>query len=506
MEYVIGCDVGSQAVKAILLSADGQIVGEASANYHVEYPKPAWAEQPAHFWTRAIEKAIGKLVQSSGVGKQQVRAIGLDAQVDGFVPVDGEGNPLRSAIIWMDRRSVAQIEAARQRCDPQRVFQITGLNFDPYHVAAKIRWFADTQADLYEKSAWFLLPGSYAAYHLSGELGVDYSNASSTLLMDVSSRQWSTELCECFAISEQQLVPIYPATQVLGTLQAQVAERIGLSQQTQIILGCGDEHAACLGAGVVVPGLVCDIAGTAEPVCAACTQPLFDASGLVETHCHADPDLWLLENPGFVSGGNYRWFREQFAPLEQQRALEENQDVYDLLNQLAEGVPPGSDGLIMLPTLMGAVTPEWNAYMRGVFLGFTLTHQREHFVRAILEASAYALRDITDQMQQMGLGLQAIRAVGGGARSALWRQIKANVTGLPVELLNTVETTALGAGMLALVGSGLVDTLKEAVEMTVRVVDTCQPQPAEQSIYEEMYQTYRQAFFAMLPVFEKAAK
>jgi len=160
----------------------------------------------------------------------------------------------------------------------------------------------------------------------------------------------------------------------------------------------------------------------------------------------------------------------------------------------------------MLPTLMGAVAPQWNAAMRGAWLGFSLNHTKAHFVRAILEASAYALRDITDQMQNLELELGEIRAVGGGARSALWRQIKADVTGLPVSMLQTVETTALGAGILALVGTGLLSSIEEAVSNTVRVVETRQPEPAVQAVYEEMYQTYRKAFFALLPVFEQSFK
>ncbi len=323
--------------------------------------------------------------------------------------------------------------------------------------------------------------------------------------MDVRTRSWSQEMCDLFEVPMHLLPPIYPATQVIGTLKHDVAEQLGLSTKTKIVLGSGDEHAACLGAGVTRPGLVCDIAGTAEPVCASSGMPLFDESGLVETHCHADPDLWLLENPGFVSGANYRWFRDQFSIQEMTRAAQEGVDAYTLLNSAAETVPPGSDGLIMLPCLMGAMAPTWNALARGTFMGFTLAHRREHFCRAILEGSAYAIRDITDQMLRMGLPLQEVRIVGGGARSILWRQIKADVTGLPISITNTVETTALGAGILALAGSGLVDTLEEAVALTTYVVETRQPDERNQALYEEFYQLYRATYFSLLPVFEQAS-
>ena len=505
MQYVIGCDIGSQSLKTILLSAEGKICGEASSSYSIDYPQPAWAEQSPDAWMAALAEAVRSLLSNNGISSHQIVALGLDAQVDGVVAVDSTGKPLHPAIIWMDRRAVSQCEAAGKRIAQETIFQITGLNLDPTHVAPKIRWLVDQEPHLFENAASFLLPGSYVAFRLTGEMGTDYSNASSTMLMDVRTRAWSQEMCDAFEIPMDRLPPIYPATKVLGTVRPELADGLGLNPSTKVVLGSGDEHAACLGAGVIEPGLVCDIAGTAEPVCASSARPLFDTGGLIETHCHADPDLWLLENPGFVSGANYRWFRDQFSMAEMQRAQRDGMDAYALLDSGAETIPPGSDGLIMLPCLMGAMAPTWNALARGTFMGFTLAHRREHFSRAILEGSAYAVRDITDQMLQMGLPLREIRAVGGGARSPLWRQIKADVTGLPVVLTNTIETTALGAGILALTGSGLFDSLSEAVRLTTHVVETREPDPESHKIYEEYYQLYRDTYFSLLPVFERAA-
>jgi xylulokinase len=506
MKYVIGCDIGSQSLKAILISEQGKTYGEASISYPIEYPQPAWAEQSAKTWMDALEAAVRALLARTGATSQDVLALGLDAQVDGVVPVDDEGEPLYPAMIWMDRRAVSQCEVAGRQISREAVFNITGLNLDPSHVAPKMKWLADNHPRLFGKTASFLLPGSYVAFALTGELGVDFSNASSTMLMDVRARAWSQQMCDAFEIPMRLLPPIYPATQEIGTLRPDVAGRLGLSARTKVVLGSGDEHAACLGAGVTRPGLACDIAGTAEPVCASSQTALFDESGLVETHCHADPDLWLLENPGFVSGANYRWFRDQFSAQEVAQAHQEGVDAYTLLNAAAETIPPGSDGLVMLPCLMGAMAPTWNALARGTFMGFTLAHRREHFCRAILEGSAYAVRDITDQMLRMGLPLEEIRVVGGGARSPLWRQIKADVTGLPVSITNTVETTALGAGILALAGSGLVDSVDDAVELTTSVVETRQPDPKNRSLYEDYYQLYRATYFSLLPVFEQAAR
>jgi xylulokinase len=344
------------------------------------------------------------------------------------------------------------------------------------------------------------------AAYLTGSVAVDYSNASSTLLLDVRTRQWSPALCAAFGVDATQLGPIVAATAPLGTLRPEVAELLGLDPATLVLVGCGDEHAACLGAGVIRSGLIGDIAGTAEPVCASSTAPLVDATGLVETHCHADPDLWLIENPGFVSGGNLRWYRDNFGPDEVRAAAGGPVSAYALLDGQAAQIAPGADGVIFLPCLMGAMAPTWNVAARGVFFGFTLAHSRAHFTRAVLEGSAYALRDITDRMRAIGLPTDELRVMGGGARSPLWNQIKADVTGLPVSVPQTTETTALGGALLALVGMGWYADLTAACAATVQIVAAYTPRREFQAIYDAHYQLYRALYFAAQPAFAAAER
>ena len=496
MEYVIGCDVGTQGTKAILLSLTGECVGEAYQGYAIDYPHPLWAEQPVERWSDALVVVIRQILSESGVSAKNVRALSLATQVDGVVPVNVDGLPLRPAMIWMDRRASAQCELVLQSLSREQVFRLTGLNLDSAHVAPKIRWLAEQQPEIFERSRYFLLPGSYLAYWLTGEIAVDYSNASSTLLLDVHTKTWSAGMAEVFHIDSATLGTIGAATSPLGKLKPALAEKLGLNTETLVMIGCGDEHAACLGAGITEPGLVADIAGTAEPVCAASREIIFDDSQLVETHCHADPELWLLENPGFVSGGNYRWLRDQFA---------EGQ-TYPTLDVEAAAVPPGAEGLTFLPSLMGAMTPTWNETARGTFAGFTLAHTRGHFVRALLEGSAYAVRDITTQMQAAGLHLRELRVVGGGAKSQLWNQMKADVTGLPLCVPEITETTALGAAFVALVGIGGYGSISEACAHIVRLRERIDPDPSTQSAYADAYARYRQIYFALLPVFEEAAQ
>jgi xylulokinase len=505
MEYVIGCDVGSQGTKAVLISLDGKIVGEAYAGYEIDYPNPLWAQQPVERWTNALRDAIRELLNTTRVNGNAVRGLALGTQVDGVVPVDEDGNALCPGIIWMDRRATAQTDALRNPANENKFFNLTGLNLDATHVAPKIQWLAQNEPRVYEQTAHFLLPGSFMAFHLTGERAVDYSNASSTLLLDVRTKQWSRDMCDVFEIDLANLAPVGAASAVLGTLRANVAPELGLSPETRVMIGSGDEHAACAGAGVLVSGIVGDIAGTAEPVCAASNVLAFDETRLVESHCHADEMQWLLENPGFVSGGNLRWFRDQFGAAEMRAAEERGVSAYQLFDESAHNIPAGSEGLIFLPCLMGAMAPTWNDMARGTFMGFTLAHTRAHFARAVMEGSAYAVRDITDRFAAMGVPSRELRVMGGGARSALWNQIKADVTGLPVAVPQTSETTALGAAFLALVGVGAYKTLQEASDHIVRIVQRFEPNADAQKKYSALYELYRETYFTLLPVFERAA-
>jgi xylulokinase len=295
-------------------------------------------------------------------------------------------------------------------------------------------------------------------------------------------------------------------TQAVGTITAAFGDESGLDPATVVTIGCGDEMAATLGAGVFSPGEVCDVVGTAEPVCAASAEPREDPTMLVECHPHADPDAWLLENPGFVSGGNLRWWRDQFAQVERDAEAVGLGDAYDLLSTEAAHAPPGSEGLVFLPCMQGAMAPEWNGAARGVFYGLTLAHTRDHMTRAILEGSAFALRDILTAMRNAGLDVRRLTIVGGGAKGPLWRQIKADVTGLPVRVPTSVETTATGAAILAAVGAGLHGTVADAVDAFVSYrPDVHEPDPDAGEAYEEAYARYRAVYDALRPVFDLSA-
>ena len=501
--YAIGCDVGSQSLKGMLLDPGGRVVGEAAAAYDVQYPHPAWAQQDPLAWRRALAEVIGRLLTETGIAPTDIGCLGLASQVDGLVAVDADGEPLHPAIIWLDRRASDQTDRLRSAIDPDEVRAITGLNLDASHVAPKILWLRDHHPDVFERAAGLLTPGSSLVAWLTGERVTDLANASSTLLYDVAAAAWSPRMLEMAGLAglagqtglagldPARLGTIRPAAEIAGTLRPAAAAELGLSTKTRVVTGTGDEHGASLGAGGIRPGIVIDITGTAEPVCVAATTPVIDETGLVETHGHADPRVWLVENPGFVSGGSVSWFRD---------AIGGGAGPAELDAEAGATTSPGSEGVTFLPTLSGATTPRWNDRARGVYAGLSLNHRRGHLFRALLEGCTFALRDIVDRLDVMGLGADEIRVVGGGARSPLWLQMKADITGHTVRVLATDEATALGAAMLAGIGAGTFRDLDQAVEqLTVLESRRYDPDPATTDAYADAYGRYRRVFDAMEP-------
>jgi xylulokinase len=455
---VIGVDVGSQGTCALALEPDGKLVASAYAAHALRYPAPNWAEQDATEWTAALVAVLLEL--RAACAGREVAALSFGSQLDGLVACDAAGEPLRPALIWCDRRADDVCADVAARAAELR--ELTGCNLDPGHVGPKIGWLARHEPDVFDRAAVFTLPGSWVAWRASGVLAVDPSNASSTGLLDPRTRAWSDAACTLLEVDPARLAPVRPADSVLGAIAPWLRDATGLSERTLVVLGAGDEMAATLGAGVVEPGVVCDVMGTAEPVCAVVGEPVVEETGLVELHPHADPDTWLLENPGWLSGGAYRWFRDELGGPEAARAAANGDDVYELLNALAACAPPGADGVSWLPALAGAMAPEWNARARAGWFGVTAAHGRAHLARALLEGNALALRDVIEAIAGAGHAPSDVVCVGGGAKGRLLLELRAHITGLPVCRPEDVETTARGAAMLAAAGAGLHPTVADA--------------------------------------------
>ena len=500
--YVIGCDVGSQGTNCAVYSADGTLVASSYQTYDLSFPFPGAAEQDPDVWPAAVVAGVREVLDHVAEGPSAVKGLSFGSQLDGMVVCDEDARPLRPAMIWMDRRAEKQAAAVAERMPPERFYKFVGANLDSSHAVFKALWVRDEEPEIWSDAAILMSPGTYVLRGVAGAVAVDPSNASSLALLDPRTRRWSSDVLSVVDLSERLLPEVVDAPNPISTVTASFAEATGLDAQTIVAVGCGDEMAATLGAGVFEPGEVCDVVGTAEPVCAASSEPREDPTMLVECHPHADPDAWLLENPGFVSGGNLRWWRDQFAPIERGAEAEGLGDAYDLLSKEAERIPPGAEGLVFLPCMQGAMAPEWNGAARGVFYGLTLAHSRAHMTRAILEGSAFALRDILEAMVAAGLEVNRLTIVGGGAKGPLWRQIKADVTGLPVRVPTSVETTATGAAILASVACALHGSIADAVTAFVAYrPEQHEPDEVSRTAYDEAYRRYRGVYAALRPVF-----
>ena len=484
MSLVLGVDVGSQSIKAVLVDESGDVVSSGSAPLTMVHEHDGWADQDPATYGTALRDAVRTATE--GIEAERIVAMGLGSQVDGVVACDADGTPLRSAIIWLDKRATEQCDRLVSAVGSERLGELTGLVADASHSAPKMMWIRENEPDVWQRAAMLAPVGSYVLHHLTGSHAQDAANASSTMVYDVTKGDFDTELCEAAGLDPAMLPPVRPSTEVVGTLLPDVAAELGLPATCKVVVGTGDEHAASVGAGAIEPGVIVDVTGTAEPVTTVGDEPVRDPLGVVETHGHAVPGTWLIENPGFVSGGSTLWLANGLLGVPQA----------DIFSRAREA-PPASDGVLFLPALSGSTAPRWNDAMRGAFLGLGMNHTSAHVARAVLEGCAYALRDIVDRLDALGLGHGEVRIVGGGARDDLWASIKADVLGRPVRRVLSEEATAVGAAMVAGVGAGVFASFAEASVAVQLDSSTIDPDPVAQQGYTEAYGRYRAAFDAV---------
>lgn len=502
---MIGIDLGTTGLKLLMIDENGVVQCSAFKAYPVFQPKMAWAEQDPRDWTNAAIEGLRELLAKSHVPAQNVLGVGIASQIDGVVAVDRAGKSLGHAIIWMDRRAKKECGKIRAVIDEAAFYSITGLSIDPSHMAPKIMWIRENFPNNYRDAECFLLPGNYLLYFLTGETITDHSNASCSMLYDIRSGEWSKRLCEVSDIPIELLPEIRDSTHVAGTITRKISELTGLSENVQVTVGGGDEEVGAIGAGVIEHKDLLDLTGTSEPMCLCLDQPFLDPTRFLECHAHGRNGKWLLENTGGLSGGIYRWFRDEFAFLEANEGVKKGVDTYEILNEEISSIPPGSDGLLFLPFLSGSILPEWNPDARGAFLGITLGHKRQHFARSLMEGTAYVLKDYLQHVRSIGLDPTRIILAGGGARGRVWRQIKTDVIGRETCSCSNQEVTVLGAAILATVGVGMHKTVEDAVSRIVAVSKDTSPVSGSVERYSLLYQLYREAYEGLKPTFAKIA-
>lgn len=491
MSHVIGVDVSTTATKAILIDVTGEVLAVASSSYDYDVPRPMWSEQDPHLWWDGAVNAIREVMGRSGITPAQVDAVGLTGQMHGAVLLDDEDEVVRPAILWNDQRTSAECDEIRSKVGRERFIQITGNDALTGFTAPKLLWVKNNEPENWKRVNGVLLPKDYVRLRLTGEHALDVAGGSGTVLFDLASRTWSDELLEFLGIDRSLFPVVYEGVEVTGTVDRRAAESTGLAPGTPVVAGGGDQSANAVGVGAVQPGVMALSLGTSGVVFATSDGPAIDPEGRVQAFCHAVPGRWHMMGVMLSAAGSLRWLRDSLAP-----------DVgFDELDAGAAVVAPGSDGLIFLPYLTGERTPHPDPLARGAFVGLTVGHDLRHLTRAVLEGVAFGLRDGLDLMVEAGVPRPAVvRASGGGVRSALWRQILADVLETEIATVDTEEGAAFGAALLALVGADAYPTIDQAVEQTVEVTPVASP-TEDTTRYAEAHELYRGLYPLLRPTF-----
>ena len=491
--FVLGIDVSTTATKAVLVDRDGAVAGIGTAEYAFEQPRPLWSEQAPGLWDDGAATAIRAALRAADTGGEAVDAVGLTGQMHGLVLLDRHDSVLRPAILWTDQRTAAECDWIRGAVGPERLIRITGNDAVPGLTAPKLVWVREHEPDVWSAAAHVLLPKDYVRLRLTGEHAIDKADGAGTLLFDLAARDWSEEMLDALAVPRGWLPPSHEGPEPTGSISPDAAARTGLRAGTPVVAGGGDQSANAVGTGVVGPGAAALSLGTSGVVFAATDAPLFDRAGRVHAFCHAVPDRWHLMSVMLSAAGSLRWFRDVFAPDED----------FGRLVAAAADVRAAEDGLFFLPYLNGERSPYPDPRARGVFAGLTLSHDRRHLTRAVLEGVAFGLRDGLDLMIAAGMPTPpTIRASGGGIASALWRQILADVLGAELATVNTTEGAAFGAALLAAVGAGWFPSVDAATTSLVRATVVAAPGDA-MAAYRAAHETYRALYPALTPFFHR---
>ena len=483
---LLGIDVSTTSVKALVIDGDGAIVDSFTSPLHLSSPRPLWSEQHPHDWWDAAINSIQHVLRETNAS--DIAAIGLTGQMHGLVLLDDAGVVLRPAILWNDQRCAEECDEIRERVGKERLIQISGNEALTGFTAPKILWVRNHEREVYERASHVLLPKDYLRYKLTGEYAMDKADGSGTLLFDLEKRDWSIEVLEALSIPRTWLPTTFEGPEITGRITRDAAEATGLLEGTPVVAGGGDQSAQAVGVGAIRPGVLAVTLGTSGVVFAATETPLVESQGRLHAFCHAVPDRWHLMGVMLSAAGSLQWFRDAVCP---------NISFEELVNEASQ-VPAGSEGLLFLPYLCGERTPHPDPLARGSFAGLTNRHTRAHLTRAVLEGVAFGLKDIFSLMQNVGMReIDQVRVSGGGAKSSVWRQILADVLESELVTVNTTEGAAYGAALLAGVAAGLWPNVDTACEQTIRVSDRIEPNVTNVSRYAEMYRQYQSLYPAL---------
>jgi xylulokinase len=498
MSVYLGIDVGTSGTKTLAINAKGKILGQALATYPCYHLKPLWSEQDPEDWWQATVKTVRAVVREAKLKPADVKAIGLSGQMHGSVFLDKKGEVVRRALLWNDQRTAAECEEIERRAGGRKA--LIGMVANPAltgFTAPKILWLRNHEPKNFAKVTKVLLPKDDVRRRLTGEFATEVSDASGMLLLDVVNRQWSKPLLDKLELDPSLLAACYESEQVTGKLTSDVAKLLGLSTNCVVVGGAGDCAAGAVGNGIVRKGVLSTSIGTSGVVFVHSDTPQVDPQGRLHTFCHAVHGKWHMMGVTLAAGGSLQWFRNALCETMAAVAKKSKIDVYDVLTEEAAVTPPGAEGLFFLPYLAGERTPHADPLARGAFVGLTLKHTRGHMVRSILEGVTYSLRDCLAIIEEQGVAVKQIRASGGGAKSAFWRQLQADVLGKTVVTMAADEGPGYGVALLAAVGAGEFKDVVEACDATVKTSRETKTNPKTKPRYDATFPVYQRFYPAL---------
>jgi xylulokinase len=491
--YWLGIDIGTGGSRALLVDAEGRVrFSHTVPHQDMRMERPLWAEQHPDDWWRASAAAIRGVLNAAGADGSAVRGIGLSGQMHGLVLLDERGCVIRPALIWCDQRSQAQVDFINEKLGAANVVRWTANPVLTGFTLPKLLWVRDNDPKSFERIRHILLPKDYVRFKLTGELATDVSDASGTAMLDVLKRAWSPEMMSGLGLDQSILPRLHESSEVTGQVTQQAAQETGVAAGTPVVAGAGDQAASAIGNGIVESGSVSCTIGTSGVVFAFLKEPAYDPQGRVHTFCHAIPHAWHVMGVTQGAGLSLQWFRTQLASTSS----------YDELTREAETSPPGAHGLFWLPYLMGERTPHLDANARAAWVGLTAKHQRADLVRSVLEGVCFSQNDGLRIIRELGAAASVVRLSGGGAKSAFWQQLFADIFNVRVAILETQEGSAYGAALLALVGTGEYANAAEVCARAVKEIGGKSPDPDSAAFYRRTYGVYRSLYPALRSSFQ----
>ena len=488
----LGMDIGTGGTRAVLVDESGAIVASAAAE-HAPFraEQPGWAEQDPEDWWRAAAEAIrAVLAQAGDAAAESIAAVGLTGQMHGLVLLDDTGRVLRPSLIWCDQRTGPQCDWLHAELGRERLIELVANPALPNFTLTKMLWVREHQPEIWAQVSHVLCPKDYVRFRLTGAYAMDVQEASGTLLLDVAHRRWSKEVAAACGVVESWLPELWESPEVCAKISSEGASATGLRAETPVVAGAGDQGAGAVGMGILEPGAVSVTIGTSGVVFAATARPSLDKGGRLHTFCHAVPGRWHVMGVTQAAGLSMRWLRDTLLPG----------GSYDTLTAEAAMVQPGSDGLLWTPYLLGERTPHLDSQARAAFVGLSAGHTRGHLTRAVMEGVAYSLRDSFTLFAEMGVPVKGVRLGGGGARSALWRGIQAEVYGHTCDVLVAEEGGAYGAALLAGVGGGVWPDVDAACAQAIAVAEQIEPEANAVARYNRGYAGFREVYPALKEV------